>query len=640
MSVNRITSPAKLLAVFSVLSGIPLLALSWLGGRVLQQDRALEVQRSRDRLENAATVMLGEMERQLAGWDDLAEQAAYGTRIDPPPGVVLLIFDGDGILEQRGIRLPYQPRVRSDTGASAEPFVVAEMQEFRDGNLPQAAHSYINLATSSSSRVRAAALVRLARVRRKQQELRLALDVYSELAAMGEVSVAGSPAELVARRERVVLLKLIGDHAAAAREASLLGAALTEGRFAVDRPTFEFYREAAADLDGFSSSELRLRLAEAAHAFWRLLQDRPAGRAGWTGDGAFVAVWQRAGARSAAVIGDLETLITRVRLHVDPASTRMAVKDATGRQVWGTLPAADVVVEKMLSESDLPWTLQVAVADPFAAETTLKSRRNLFAASLGLMIVVIGAAGYFVFTAVNKELRVARLQSDFVAAVSHEFRTPLTAICHLTELLEDGQTSASRIAEFHRALSKESRRLHAMVEGLLDFGRIDSGRRTYELAEVDAISFVGETVRDFREQQAVDGRRVEFAPARETKAAPLVIRVDRGALRLALRNLLDNAVKYSPPSSSVTVSVRSAGHFVGISVDDEGPGVLKEEAKEIFRKFARGAAARSTNVKGTGIGLTMAAEIVRAHGGRLELASKPGPGSRFVTLLPLQNTHA
>ena len=92
------------------------------------------------------------------------------------------------------------------------------------------------------------------------------------------------------------------------------------------------------------------------------------------------------------------------------------------------------------------------------------------------MLLVIAAAAYFVFRAVHRELGVARLQSDFVAAVSHEFRTPLTAMCHLTEMLDEGSTEPDRLPHYYRALRRESHRLHAMVENLLDFGRIDAGR--------------------------------------------------------------------------------------------------------------------------------------------------------------------
>jgi signal transduction histidine kinase len=639
---TRLASPKKLLTLFVLLSGIPLIALGWLGWRVLEQERFLDAQRSRDSLENAAGVVTREFERELTAWETLAQHAADGRSVDPPTHATLIVFDGHGIVEQRGIRLPYQPYVPSNEATASAIFADAEVLEFQRNDLQSAAAAYQRVAETGSPSVRAAALMRLARVLRKQRQLRPALDVYASLAAMGAVPVAGSPSELVARRERIVLLEALGNPAEAASEAAHLSQALVDGRFAIDRSTFEFYREAAALSDAKAAvMNTRLALAEAAQAVWPDLQGKPVGRSAWTGtSGAFIAVWRRSGSRAAAVVAHLDILMTRLPPDLIHSQPNWSLQDSTGRQVWGSVPAADVILTKTYRETGLPWTLQLATGEQHGAELTLSSRRNLFAASLGLMALVIGASSYFVVTAVNRELRVARLQSDFVAAVSHEFRTPLTAMCHLTELLEDGQTSPDRVTQYHRVLAKESRRLHAMVESLLDFGRIEAGRRTYELAEIDAVSFVTATVREFREQRVEDAPRVHLTSPDGSNAVPLMIHVDRSALTVALRNLIDNAIKYSPAAGNVTVSVKPVGPFVGISVDDEGPGVSKADAQEIFRKFTRGAAARTMNVKGTGIGLTLAAEIVRAHGGRLELTSEPGRGSRFTTFLPLQPNHS
>ena len=637
----RPASPKKLLTLFVLLSGIPLVALGWLGWRVLEQDRALDARRLRDKLENAAAVVIRELEREISGWETIAQNATEGRATEPPAGATLILFDADGIIEQRGARLPYQPYLRSNEVLDPAVFTEAEALEFQRGELASAATAYRQIADTGPPSVRAAALMRLARVLRKQQRLGAALAVYQSLAAMGAVWVAGSPSALVAMRERVFLHKHLGQHADASAEAAQLAAALGDGRFAIDRSTFEFYQEAAALANGNSSTlNTRLALAEAVQAVWPDLQERPAGRAAATGaSSAFISVWRRTGSRGAVVVADLNVLTARLRPDVIDSQPHWALQDSNGRQVWGSLSVADVGLVRTPRQTGLPWTIQM-VRPENGAELTITSRGNVFAASFGLMVLVIAASSWFVVTAVNRELRVARLQSDFVAAVSHEFRTPLTAMCHLTELLEDGHTSPDRVSQYHGVLARESRRLHAMVESLLDFGRIEAGRRTYELADVDAVSCVAEIVREFRDQRATDAPRVHLAPPRESDAAPLMIHVDRSALTVALRNLIDNAIKYSPATSSVTVSVNSEGPFVGISVNDEGPGVSKAEAQEIFRKFTRGAAARTMNVKGTGIGLTLAAEIVRAHGGRLELTSEPGRGSRFTTFLPMRPSHS
>ena len=236
----------------------------------------------------------------------------------------------------------------------------------------------------------------------------------------------------------------------------------------------------------------------------------------------------------------------------------------------------------------------------------------------------------------RKNQRLSQLYNtaqQFVENVSHEFRTPLTAMCHLTEILERGGARPERLSEYYRALGKESRRLHTTVENLLDFGRMDSGRRTYEFSETDAVELVDHVAHEFADRSAVAARRIEKSPL-PSQGHAMIIHADREALALALRNLLDNALKYSPDSSPVRVGVKALNGTVAVSIEDQGPGVGAQERRAIFRKFTRGAAARSLNVKGTGIGLTMANQIVKAHGGRLEVESEPGRGSTFTMVLP------
>jgi len=184
-----------------------------------------------------------------------------------------------------------------------------------------------------------------------------------------------------------------------------------------------------------------------------------------------------------------------------------------------------------------------------------------------------------------------------------------------------------------------TRRLHEMVENLLDFGRMEAGRRTYHMEETNAAELAANVVEDFHESGGIAPRRLEWTPPAKGSAESnggTRIRGDREALTLALRNLIDNAIKYSPESSTVNVSVNCRNGLAGISVEDHGRGISRQEQRQILKKFVRGSSAKDLNVKGTGIGLAMADEIVRAHGGRLELASQPGQGSRFTILLPIE----
>lgn len=619
-------APARLLAVFALLAGVPLVALGSLAYRVVQQDRALERKSLQERLDNAANLLARELDRGLTAWEDALPAAARGERVALPADAVFLLFGDDGVVQQRGMRLPYYPRVPQPSTTMSQLFAAAEAHEFRDEHLAAATAAYRDLAAARDESVRAEALVRLARCLRKQQQRQGAIAAYEHLASLGGVIVAGAPAELIARRERIALFAATGRADAATQERSLLNAALADGRFRIDKATFEYFHETAP-----SRNDGALPLAAAVEALWPTWTEQRAGRHTWTGGGAtFVSVWRVTPIGTASITAPIDAL----KASIDDALRNLPVvaqlDDRSGMRIWGGT-SGDPRTTRTARETGLPWTLHVSVTGASADGRTADSRRNLFVAGFMLMALVICAAGYFVFRAVSRELGVARLQSEFVAAVSHEFRTPLTAIRHLTEMLEEGDASSDRLPDYYRALGRESRRLGATVENLLDFGRIDAGRRTYEFEEIDAIQLVARVAQEYTDRSPAAARRIEQSlPERED----IVVRADREALALAIRNLLDNAMKYSPESAPVRLAIARTSGTVAMSVEDRGAGIGAQERRDIFRRFTRGAAAKALHVKGTGIGLTMADQIVKAHGGRLELESEPGRGSTFTIVLP------
>jgi signal transduction histidine kinase len=234
---------------------------------------------------------------------------------------------------------------------------------------------------------------------------------------------------------------------------------------------------------------------------------------------------------------------------------------------------------------------------------------------------------------VRQELEVARLKTDFVAAVSHEFRTPLTSLRHVTELLEESDDMPlARRRSFYEALGRNTERLQRLVESLLDFARMESGRKPYQVRPADVGDLVAQVVADFRQEATSRGFDVHLDIASPPAVQPML---DPAALTNAVWNLLDNAVKYSPGRHVIQVTVRSDPAGLAISVRDRGLGIPVRERQQIFQRFVRGAKAAELGIKGTGLGLAMVAHIVRAHGGRMELESEVGVGSTFTMVLPL-----
>ena len=318
-------------------------------------------------------------------------------------------------------------------------------------------------------------------------------------------------------------------------------------------------------------------------------------------------------------------------------SARFGLKDTEGHVILGgsdnnTNNASQYQVTRSVGDPRFPWLLETRTENAAADAARFATRRTLLFAGLALAVLLIIAGGYFITRALTRELEVARLQSDFVAAVSHEFRTPLASLRQMSELLADGRIpDEERRQTYYDALRSESERLHRLVENLLDFGRMEAGAQQYEFQDVVPATLVQGIADEFAENIRDKGYHLETI---SDDSLPRV-RADREAFALALWNLLDNAVKYSPSSKTIWIETASERDRVAIRVRDEGVGIPPGEQKDIFKKFVRASAAKAAGIKGTGLGLAMVQQIVAAHGGHIHLVSKPGAGSTFTIFLPV-----
>jgi signal transduction histidine kinase len=597
--------PKLLLSILALLTLVSVSALAWFGWKFFQQDRMVEAQREQDRREQAADRIVATLRGSLA---EAGERVGGWITIPPPHGKpdegVLLVLDSAGLAVHPSGRLLYRPVSAYEPEARASLFAEGEALEFLQAQPLRAVEWYTRLAASPQPAVRAGALVRLGRVLRKLGRDAESRSAYAQLAAISGVRVAGVPAELVARHE-------LGEP---------LRDDLLRGRWALTRGQFEFYWGEVSREE--PPAELR-DLADAAEAAW----NQPAARGQatlWVNGRPFFTVARSAGPYRGVWVVPAAAVLNKVSAGEGLA---LAALDTEGRVVFGKRDRNERAAVRAAGESQLPWTIYIASAAGDAPGVPASRRFLLFGTAIMVAFLLTGT--YFIARAIRHEMEVSRMQSEFVSAVSHEFRSPLTSIRQLSEMLLAGRVpSEDRRHIYHGTLVRETQRLQRLVEALLNFGRMEAGARQYRFEEVHASELARRVFAEF-ETEIAAGREIELHGNGDCR-----FEADPEALGVAVRNLVDNALKYSPRDEPVALEWGVESDRVAIRVRDHGAGIAPDERKRIFGKFVRGTAAASGNVKGSGVGLAMVRHIVDAHRGEIQLESKVGEGSTFTVLLP------
>jgi two-component system, OmpR family, phosphate regulon sensor histidine kinase PhoR len=250
--------------------------------------------------------------------------------------------------------------------------------------------------------------------------------------------------------------------------------------------------------------------------------------------------------------------------------------------------------------------------------------------SIGLVGCMV-TGGVLSLVYLRREANLSKLQLDFVSKVSHELRTPLTSIRMFVEMLQaDDGRDPNETAICLDVLQKETIRLSQRIERLLDWGRMESGRRVYELEPETSDAIVEAAL------SAFDATQVGHVHDIEAKIDEgVMVSADRAALVDALVNLLSNAVKYGGGESTrIVIAAESDARHLRLSVSDNGIGIPKREHKNIFQKFYRANDLLSRDVEGSGLGLAIVRHVAQGHGGRVEVDSEPGRGSTFTIVIP------
>ncbi|MCH2108958.1 MAG: HAMP domain-containing histidine kinase [Polyangiaceae bacterium] len=256
---------------------------------------------------------------------------------------------------------------------------------------------------------------------------------------------------------------------------------------------------------------------------------------------------------------------------------------------------------------------------------------------MGILVLALSGAtitgGVLVWVFVRREANVSRLQSDFVSKVSHELRTPLTSIRLFTETLslrrDDSQAQGQCIA----ALERETTRLQELIDRLLNWGQMESGRRNYHKTNTDVRSIIQSAATAFESMR--ERRDVELSVA--LPPGTLELEADRGAISDAILNLLTNAAKYGGSPCQVRLECAETAHHIYISVTDNGIGIPSSEQKRIFQKFYRVDDRLAREQDGSGLGLAIVNHVMKAHQGQIRLESTLDRGSTFSLVFPKES---
>jgi two-component system phosphate regulon sensor histidine kinase PhoR len=256
---------------------------------------------------------------------------------------------------------------------------------------------------------------------------------------------------------------------------------------------------------------------------------------------------------------------------------------------------------------------------------------------IGILYILIIAGGYILVRNIRKEMQLARLKSDFVSNVSHELRTPLALIRMYAETLEmDRVKTDEKRYEYYRIINQESERLTRLINNILNFSRIESGRKEYKFSDVN----INDIIKSVFDMYSYHIEQEGFILNTELDEQIPRVQVDREAVSEAFINLIDNAIKYSKDNKEISVRTGISDESVFLEVEDKGIGIEQNQQHAIFEKFYRISSALVHDTKGSGLGLSLVQHIMNSHGGKIVLESESGEGSTFRLLFPLKRTES
>ena len=282
------------------------------------------------------------------------------------------------------------------------------------------------------------------------------------------------------------------------------------------------------------------------------------------------------------------------------------------------------------------WEVAVYLLDPMKLSQTARTIKLTLGLLIAFLLIAMVVGSWLIVNDLNRQVTLARQKTDFVSNVSHELKTPLTSIRMFSELLAEGRViDPAKQSSYLHIITAETARLTRLINNVLDFGRLERGEKKYDFQDCDLVSIVRDTAESYRPHLESNSFTLDC----HLCESPLLVWGDSDAIAQVLVNLLSNAEKYSNDARHIEINTRRHGSplpYAEVQVLDRGPGVPRGCEEKIFEQFYRAHDSLSSGVQGSGLGLTLARQIARAHGGDVVYEPREGGGSCFALRLPLK----
>jgi signal transduction histidine kinase len=390
------------------------------------------------------------------------------------------------------------------------------------------------------------------------------------------------------------------------------------------------------------AGRIRSIFVEQPLSFSEIVADRQSGIIPRTIDGALRHIyWRRlpggrimgclidSGAFRERIVGALPNIYSPVRILtvLDESGNPLILPQGEEGRDWQR-PFVAVEISELLPR----WESAAYLTAPDAITSRARATTTVMWILILILFVSILTGSVLVLRSAYAEVRLARQRTSFVANVSHELKTPLTSIRMFAEMLRDGrQADPEKQKHYLEVMTAETERLTRLINNVLDFSRMERGEKRYNMRTCDLVALARDVVESERARLEQNGFEVKFT----TRSGILEVGADEEAIKQTVVNLLSNAEKYSPDVRQIEMDV---GHDEGravVSISDRGIGIPSGEVRNIFDEFYRVDDSLTSEVKGAGLGLTIARKIIADHGGDIRYAAREGGGSTFSIVLPL-----